>query len=89
MKEVNEIRSQIGDLCANIREAEKRLVQAGLRQLGLKIGDRIKTGNTVVEITGCETRDGDPRPTGVKVKKDGTAGAQSAGYIYRKDWVKL
>lgn len=88
MKEVNEIRSQIGTLQAKIVEAKKRLEEAGLRKLGLSIGDRITTNKGLVEVTGCDAARGYPRPLGVKVKKDGTAGEQSAGRIGSDEWTK-
>ena len=86
MKEVNEIRSQIGQLRAKIRDAEARLEDAGLRHLGLSRGDVIQTQRGLVAVTGCSATRGDPRPEGVKVKKDGTPGGQSAGYIL--EWRK-
>ena len=87
MKEINEIRSQIGQLKSKIRDAEARLEDAGLRHLGLSRGDIIKTPRGLVCVTGCVAGwSSAPRPEGVKVKKDGTAGAQSAGYI--REWTK-
>ena len=81
MKQVNEIRSQIGQLRQKQQEAEARLVIAGLAAIGLSIGDRITTRKGVVEVSGCEASWGKPRPTGFKVKANGEAGSVSAGYI--------
>ena len=91
MEEVNEIRSQIGQLRARMMDAQSRLEDAGLRAIGLKHGDRIeaKCGrwNGFVMVTGCMASYGTPRPTGVKIKADGTPGQASAGYI--KAWEKI
>ena len=87
MEEINEIRNEIAQLRRKVMSAESRLEDAGLRHLGLSIGDIIKTPRGLVCVTGCETRlPTTPRPKGVKVKKDGTAGNQSAGYI--SEWSK-
>jgi len=90
MKEINEIRSQIGQLERKLRDARKRLEKAGLKVLGISVGDRIKTPKGLAEVTGCEVSTfSDPRPTGLKVKKDGTTGEQSIGYVFRKDWERV
>jgi hypothetical protein len=86
LKEVNEIRSQIGQLRAKIQDAEDRLESAALKALGLSVNDRIFVRNrygidALIEVRGCTSSWGTPRPEGVKVKKDGTAGVSSAGYI--------
>lgn len=89
MKEINEIRSQIGTLKAKLRNANDRLREAGLRHIGLKIGDRIEVkGKFVAEVTSCDVWPHGIWPVGVKVKKDGTVGHQSAGFI-GDNWRKL
>lgn len=91
LKEVNEIRSQIGQLESKMREARARLEQAGLKALGLCVGDRIehsgRGSEMIAEVTGCEVNWGEPRPTGKKVKKDGSVSSISAGYI--SEWRKV
>jgi hypothetical protein len=91
MKEVNEIRGRIGTLEAKLRDAEQALSDAGLRAIGLCVGDIIvahkgSSREALVCVRGCDARYGTPRPTGVKVKADGTPGHASAGYI--SDWEK-
>ena len=87
MKEINEIRSQIGQLKQKLKDAQMRLEQAGLKAIGLSVGDRIKTKKSVIEVIGCEVSTwSDPRPIGLKVKKDGTTGAQSAGWLSEGEW---
>lgn len=85
MKEINQIRSEIGTLRKKLADAQFRLEQAGLRHLGLSVGDviEVKTrrGWLDVSVTGCNAKFGEPNPLGVKMKKDGTVGSQSAGYI--------
>ena len=91
LSEVNEIRAQIGQIDAKRKDAVRRLNAAGLRALGLSVGDRIIATSCgkdfEVEVEGCESRHGSPRVLGTRVKKDGTAGQQSAGYI--DVWRKL
>ena len=90
MKEINEIFSQLGQIQQKLKEARKRLEQAGLKALGLSVGDRIKTAKGLVEVTECEVFTwGDPRPTGLKVKKDGTTGTQSAGWLRPDEWERV
>ena len=90
--EVLEIRSQITALDAKRRDALARLDAAALRHLGLSIGDRIivtmgpKDFEAVVTGVDSAMWSDRPRPTAVKVKKDGTAGEASAGYI--REWRK-
>ena len=82
MKEVKEIRSQIDRLKHRQCEALKCLEAAGLRALGLKVGDRIKDAKgREISVTGCEARYGSIRPHGKLFKKNGTVGLQSAGWI--------
>jgi hypothetical protein len=91
MKEINEIRSQIGQLQQKISEAEKRLEQAGLKHLGLAVGDVIvahvgSNRECMASVTGCKATYGAPRVEAVKIKKDGTVSQISAGYI--SEWSK-
>jgi hypothetical protein len=86
-KEVLEIRSQIGQLEAKKRDAVKRLDEAALRHMGLCIGDRIiatRFGDefecSVIGVADA-AYSRNPRPSAMRVKKDGTVGTQSAGYI--------
>lgn len=81
MKEINEIKSQMGQLRQKLTAAKKRLEQAGLKALGLSVGDVIKTKKGLVHVTGCEAVSHWVWPVGLKVKKDGTVGQQSAGHI--------
>lgn len=85
MKEINQIRSQIGQLDSKMADAKARLEAAGLRALGLELGSRIiceeRNKEQLAEVTGCEASYGTPRPKAVKVKKDGTTSSVSAGYI--------
>jgi formylmethanofuran dehydrogenase subunit D len=92
IKEMKEIRSQIGQLEAKKRDALKRLNEAALRHLGLSIGDRIIVTTRGVEdecsvtgVNGAAYSD-NPTPIAVKIKKDGTVGTQSPGYcrVWRK-----
>lgn len=91
MKELNEIRSQIGLLRRKIREAEAQLEEAGLRAMGLKRGDVIRASNgrqtMLISVTGCRVGHLEPRPLGVKIKADGTPGQVSAGHI--DQWEKV
>jgi hypothetical protein len=85
MDEVNEIRAQIQQLRTQTVQLNKQLVGAGLRALGLKVGDRIMVhgwpcADVLVEVTGCNTA-ATLRPEGLKVKSDGCAGMNGAGYI--------
>lgn len=90
MKETHQIRSEIEQLEAKLRDARYRLNEAGLRQMGLQVGDRIEVLGKIVEVTGSLGADyGNPRPEGVYVKKDGTAGQNSAGFIPENEWKKL
>lgn len=92
MKEINEIKSQIGQLQVKLSEAQKRLEDAGMRHIGLKCGDRIEVdGIGIVEVTGVAFPPFrvSPRPEGLKVKKNGRVGKQSAGYIGSNSWRKL
>jgi hypothetical protein len=90
MDEVNEIRAQLQRRRAQTVQLNKQLVGAGLRALGLSVGDRImvtkKDEQFWVEVTGCNTAD-NLRPEGVKVKTDGCAGNQGAGWI--DQWRKV
>jgi hypothetical protein len=90
MDEVNEIKAQLQQLRTQTVQLNKQLVGAGLRALGLKVGDRImvtkKDVQFWVEVTGCNTAV-NPRPEGVKVKTDGCAGMQGAGFI--DQWRKV
>ena len=92
VKEMKEIRSQIGQLEAKKRDALDRLDEAALRHLGLSIGDRIivTTRGVMVEcsVTGVKgaAYSDNPWPIVVKIKKDGTVGAQSLGYY--REWRK-
>jgi hypothetical protein len=90
MDEVNEIRAHIKQSRTQTLQLNKQLVVAGLRVLDLKIGDRIMVTKWReqfwVEVTGCNTYSY-PRPEGVKVKTDGCAGMQSAGFI--DQWRKV
>jgi hypothetical protein len=89
MKEIKEIRSQIGQLQQKLRDARKRLEQEALKGLGLSVGDRIKTPRGLVEVTGCEVFSNTISLYGVEVKKDGTTGTQSAGYIGPDEWERV
>lgn len=91
MKEINEIRSQIGQLEQKLTEAKARLSEAGLRHLGLSVGDVIiahvgSKRECLASVTGCNVSWGEPRVEAIKVKKDGTVGGVSAGYIC--EWAK-
>ena len=91
-KEVLEIRSQIGQLEAKMRDAMKRLDEAALRHMGLCIGDRIivirhrESFECAVTGVADAAYSNKPRPSAIRVKKDGTVGTQSAGYI--DEWRK-
>jgi hypothetical protein len=91
MDEVNEIKAQLQQLRTQTVQLNKQLVVAGLRALDLKVGDRImvtkKDVQFWVEVTGCNTALAHPRPEGVKVKTDGCAGMQGAGWI--DQWRKV
>ena len=91
MDEVNEIKAQIQQLRKQTLQLNKQLVLAGLRALDLRIGDRImvtkRNEQFWVEVTGCNTAVAHPRPEGVKVKIDGCAGMQGAGFI--DQWRKV
>jgi hypothetical protein len=88
MKEISEIKSQIGTLNAKLRDANERLCAAWLKHHGLSVGDRIMVHDHKkpfeAEISRCNEYG---RLLGVKVKSDGSAGLQSAGYIGK--WDKL
>ena len=91
MDEVNEIKAHIQQLRTQTVQLNKQLVAAGLRALGLEVGDRIFVKDwgdleKLVEVTGCNTA-GNLRPEGVKVKSDGCAGMQGAGFI--DQWQKV
>jgi hypothetical protein len=92
MKEIYEIRSQIEQLKQKISEAEKRLEDAGLRHLGLSIGDIIVAHvgtkrECLASVKGCVARWGNtPRVEAFKIKKDGTVSEISAGHI--SEWAK-
>jgi hypothetical protein len=91
MDEVNEIKAQIHQIRRQTLLLNKQLVVAGLRALDLKVGDRILVkdwgdGEKFVEVTGCNTAN-TLRPEGVKVKTDGCAGMQGAGFI--DQWRKV
>lgn len=91
LDEVSEIRVQIQRLRTQTLQLNKQLVAAGLRAMDLKVGDRIwvERGPAVtvlVEVTGCNTA-ATLRPEGVKVRTDGCAGMQGAGFI--DQWRKV
>ena len=92
LKEMKEIRSQIAQLEAKKRDALNRLDEAALRHLGLSIGDRIIVTTRGVDIECSVTGvayaaySDNPSPIAVKIKKDGTVGAQSPGYS--REWRK-
>ena len=92
MKEVMEIRSQIGQIRKKLQDARARLADAALREIGLQIGDRIIVDRRGVDVecsvSGVEVSEynGDPKPLAVIVKKDGTSGVQSVGYF--RGWRK-
>lgn len=91
INEVNEIRAQLQQLRTQTVQLNIQLVGAGLRALGLKVGDRIwvercPAVTVLVEVTGCNTGL-NLRPEGVKVKTDGCASMQGAGFI--DQWRKV
>lgn len=82
--EVEEIKSQIGQLQSKLKSAQLRLKDAQFRATGLSVGQVIMVQSHsgidtyMISVTGW----GDYNCVGgVKIKKDGTAGKQSAGYI--------
>ena len=91
-KKIDNIKSQIGQYRQRICELEAQGKQAALEVMGLKVGDRIivagRTGDFEAQVTGVDCWDFSPRPTAVKIKKDGTAGNQSVGYIGAREWRK-
>ena len=92
MKEINEIRSQIGDLRARITSAQSRLADACMKHNGVKIGDRIRVisprGDFLADVSAWNTiSSGSGRPVALRVSKNGKSGATSAGYI--AEWVKV
>ena len=91
-KKIDNIKSQIGQYKQRICELEAQGEQAALEWLGLKVGDRIiiagRTGDFEAQVTGVDHWAFSPRPTAVKIKKDGTAGNQSVGWIGSREWRK-
>lgn len=91
-KKIDNIKSQIGQYKQRIRELEAQGKQATLEVMGLKVGDRIivagRNGDFEAQVTGVDHWDFSPRPTAVKIKKDGTAGSQSVGWIGAREWRK-
>lgn len=89
---IDNIKSQIGQYKKRIRELEAQGKQAALEVMGLKVGDRIivagRKGDFEAQVTGVDHWDLSPRPTAVNIKKDGTAGSQSVGWIGLREWRK-
>jgi hypothetical protein len=92
MKEINAIKSEIGQLEAKQRDAKIRLRDASLRYMGLEIGDRIlvvKRGKEIeCAVSGVYTSLGEPRVEATRVKANGEIGSQSAGWIGNGNWRK-
>lgn len=91
-KKIDNIKSQIVQYKQRIRELEAQGEQAALEVMGLKVGDRIivagRNGDFEAQVTGVAYWDYSPGPTAVKIKKDGTAGSQSIGWICAGEWRK-
>ena len=91
-KKIDNIKLQIGQYKQRIRELEAQGEQAALEVMGLKVGDRIivagRKGYFEAQVTGINHWDFSPRPTAVKIKKDGTVGSQSVGWIGSREWRK-
>ena len=85
--EINRTKSQIANYKEKIRGLEEHGENLALLSLGLSIGDRIIVEGGHVrrafeaEVIGVESWSQAPRPKAMKIKKDGTVGEQSAGYI--------
>ena len=85
--EINEIKSQIGQIQGKLADAKDRLRDAQFRATGLTVGQIVmKTSwhSGKDECLVCVKGWGNFGVDSVKIKKDGTAGKQSAGYM--KKW---
>lgn len=91
-KKIDNIKSQIRRYRQRIRELEAQGEQAALEVMGLKVGDRIivagRNGDFEAQVTGVDYWAFSPRPSAVKIKKDGTAGNQTVGWIGAAEWRK-
>ena len=91
MSNFNEIREEVKQLQIKLADANKRLEAAGLEYLGLSIGDVIVAHvgtkrECLASVKGCAVSWGNPRVEAFKIKRDGTVGGISAGYI--DEWSK-
>jgi hypothetical protein len=92
MKEINAIKSEIGQLEAKRWDAKIRIRDAALRYMGLEIGDRIlvvKRGKEIeCAVQGAFTNMSEPGVEAIRVKANGEIGYQSAGWIGHGEWRK-